>query len=789
MLLRVAIFSAWCIACAAQDFTKDVKPIFEKRCFGCHGPTQQMSGLRLDSADVAQRAASKVLDRVTSTQKGFFMPPMGPRLSDSEIAKIQQWVTASAGPVTAARSTHWAFQPVVKPPRPLVSQREWVRTPIDRFVLARLEKEKIAPSPEADRYTLIRRLSLDLTGLPPTPKEIAEFVADKRPDAYERVVDRLLISPHYGEKWARAWLDLAHYADSDGYEKDNSRPWAWRYRNWVIEALNRDEPFDQFTIEQLAGDLLEKPSVEQRVATGFLRNTLTNREAGVDRIEARFEQIVNRTNTVATTWLGLTVGCAQCHNHKFDPISQQEYYKMFAFFDHAEEEDIDAPLPGEQAPPPEYQAKRDQILEQYWVRELMGPWERRLREAHNNPGLNLEWDFQATEFRAAVDHALHLLSDDPAKRSRREWDRMIGWFVGHIGPDYAKDKRTAGQMREAREKLDALFAALPPYTQAPAMRDDPTIPPTNLRLGGDYKTLGEAVSPGTLAVLPPLEAGANASRLDFARWLVSRDHPLTARVAVNRIWQEFFGRGLVRTSEDFGTQGEKPTHPELLDWLASEFVENGWSMKKIEKMIVMSAAYRQSSNSRPDLEASDPENALIARQARLRLPAELIRDQALVASGLLNSVIGGRGIRPPQPKGVAELSYANSVKWRESTGADRYRRGLYIHYQRTAPYPQLANFDEPDSNVACARRRRSNTPLQALNLLNDPVFYETAQALAKRIEAEGGDNPLAYAYRLTVGRDPSPSERARIEQFRSKGGTWVGVARVLLNLDELITRE
>jgi hypothetical protein len=419
----------------------------------------------------------------------------------------------------------------------------------------------------------------------------------------------------------------------------------------------------------------------------------------------------------------------------------------------------------------------------------MGPWERRLRDAHNNPGLNLEWDFQATEFRAAVDHALRLLSDDPEKRSRRDWDRMIGWFVGHIGPDYAKDKRTAGQMREAREKLDALFAALPPYTQAPAMRDDPTVPPTNLRLGGDHKTLGETVSPGTLAVLPTLQAGEKATRLDFARWLVSRDHPLTARVAVNRIWQELFGRGLVRTSEDFGTQGEKPSHPELLDWLASEFIENGWSMKQLKKSIVMSAAYRQSSNSRPDLEASDPENALIARQARLRLPAELIRDQALAASGLLNSVIGGRGIRPPQPKGVAELSYANSVKWRESTGADRYRRGLYIHYQRTAPYPQLANFDEPDSNVACTRRRRSNTPLQALNLLNDPVFYETAQALAKRIETEGGDNPLAYAYRLTVGRDPSPSERARIEQFRSKGGTWVGVARILLNLDELITRE
>jgi hypothetical protein len=349
------------------------------------------------------------------------------------------------------------------------------------------------------------------------------------------------------------------------------------------------------------------------------------------------------------------------------------------------------------------------------------------------------------------------------------------------------------QLREAREKLDALAATLTPFTQAPAMQDDPSVPPSHLRVGGDYRTLGAEVAPGTPAVLPPLQVGAKASRLDLARWLVARENPLTARVAVNRMWQEFFGQGLVRTSEDFGTQGEKPSHPELLDWLAAEFVERGWSMKQMAKTIVMSAAYRQSSKIRPELETTDPENALIARQSRLRLSAELIRDQALAASGLLNPEIGGRSVRPPQPKGVAELTYGSSGRWRESTGTDRYRRGMYIHYQRTAPYPQLVNFDEPDSNVACTRRRRSNTPLQALNLLNDPVFYEAAQALAKRIEKEGGDNPLAYAYELTLGRDPTASERARIEQYRvnskTAGGTWLGVARILLNLDELITRE
>jgi hypothetical protein len=320
------------------------------------------------------------------------------------------------------------------------------------------------------------------------------------------------------------------------------------------------------------------------------------------------------------------------------------------------------------------------------------------------------------------------------------------------------------------------------------MHTDPRIPPTHLRVGGDYKTFGAEVAPGTLAILPPLNAAA-PTRLDLARWLVSKENPLTARVTVNRIWQEFFGRGIVFTSEDFGTQGDRPSHPELLDFLASEFRDNGWSMKRIEKMIVMSATYRQSSKARPELETKDPENTLLARQSRVRLPAELIRDQALAASGLLNPEIGGRSVRPPQPKGVAELGYANSVKWKESTGPDKYRRGLYVHYQRTTPYPQMSNFDEPDSNVSCTRRRRSNTPLQALNLLNDPVFYEAAQALAARIQKEGGADPLSYAFELCLARTPSKTERARIEQYRAQGGDWLGVSRILLNLDELITRE
>jgi hypothetical protein len=775
MLLAAALFPL-----SAQDFTKDVQPIFERRCQGCHGPTQQMSNLRLDSRTSMERVLNgRLLEKIGSTKKGFMMPPIGSPLTAEEIAKIKSWIDAGAKfPDVVAKSTHWAFQPIRKP----------AKASIDSLVRDHLAKENISPSPEADRRTLIRRVSLDLTGLPPTPREVEEFVADQRPDAYEKLVDRLLASPHYGEKWARSWLDVAHYADSDGYEKDLSRPWAWRYRQWVIDALNRDEPFNQFTIQQIAGDLLPNAATDDRVATGFLRNTLTNREGGVDRNEARFEQIINRTNTVSTTWLGLTTGCAQCHNHKFDPISQKEYYSLYAFFDHAEEEDIDAPMPGEQPPPPEYYAKRQEILEKYWITELQPPWERRMREAYNHPGESGEWDFTLTDFTSSIDRPHELLTDDPEKRSARDRARMTAWFLSHNYPDFSKDRSQAGSMREAREKLDALAATLPTYSQAQAMHTDPRIPPTRLRIGGDYKTFGVEVSPGTPAILPALNQ-ANPTRLDLARWLVSKENPLTARVTVNRIWQEFFGRGIVFTSEDFGTQGDRPSHPELLDFLASEFRDNGWSVKRLQKMIVMSATYRQSSKARPDLETKDPENTLLARQSRIRLSAELIRDQALAASGLLNPEIGGRSVRPPQPKGVAELGYANSVKWRESTGADKYRRGLYIHYQRTTPYPQMSNFDEPDSNVSCTRRRRSNTPLQALNLLNDPVFFEAADALSKRIQKEGGSDPLGFGFELCLSRMPSKTERARIEQYRTQGGDWLGISRILLNLDELITRE
>ncbi|MBC8166038.1 MAG: PSD1 domain-containing protein [Bryobacteraceae bacterium] len=819
-------------AVEGADYVREIQPVFGTRCVACHGPSQQMAGLRLDEpATLITRSLvvpgkpdeSPLLQRISSLKKGFQMPPAGPRLSEGELTAVRAWIAAGAkidtttAQAPAVRSTHWAFQPVRKPVLPDVNRRDWIRNPIDLFVVSRLENENIEPSPEASKSILIRRASLDLTGLPPSPAEVRQFFADNRPDAYERMVDRLLASPHYGEKWARQWLDLGRYADSDGYEKDLVRPWAWRYRQWVIEALNADMPFDQFTTEQLAGDLLPNAAVNQKVATGFNRNVLTNREAGVDRAEARFEQNVNRTNTISTVFLGLTVGCAQCHNHKFDPISHRDYYSMFAYNANLEEDDIDAPMPGEVGPYmrslPDYEWKRQSLLRDYEVLGWQAKYEARLKQAVDHPGENLEWDFQVTEFKAGIDNALKLLAIPIDRRNRRQAERMTARFLRVIGPDFTRDTELAGRLKEVRQRLAAIDPPLAPITEAMAVKADGNPAKMYIALGGDYKSKGPEVGAAPPAILTskPLP-----DRLGFSRWLSSAENPLTSRVVVNRMWQEFFGRGLVRTSDDFGTQGEKPTHPELLDWMAADFRESGWSMKRMHKQIVMSAAYRQSSNVRKELLARDPENTLISRQARLRLSAELIRDSALSASGLLNTDIGGPSVRPPQPAGVAELGYANSVKWAETQGPQRYRRGLYILFQRTAPYPMLMTFDAPDSNTACSRRSRSNTPLQSLNLLNDPVFLEAAQGLAVRTLRESDGDRIDYAFELCLGRKPSSREKQRIKSYfdqqleilgkdssasaallpappegvdRTEAAAWVGVSRVLLNLDEFITRE
>jgi hypothetical protein len=816
------VISGGLLAAPAVDFVREVQPILQKKCQVCHGRAQQMNGLRLDDRAAALKGshsgpvivpgsstASKMVERITSNKDGFRMPPAGPALAPSEVAVLRSWIDQgahwpeSAGALgeSALKTGHWAYQRVRRPVVP-----SGVRNAIDHFVQARLAKQGLRPSPEADKATLLRRISLDLTGLPPAPVELDEFLADSAADSYEKQVDRLLRSPHYGERWARQWLDLAHYADSDGYEKDLVRPWAWRYRHWLIETLNKDLPFDRFTVEQLAGDLLPGATLDQRLATGFLRNTLTNREAGVDRDEARFEQLVNRTNTVGTVWLGLSIGCAQCHDHKYDPITQRDYYQLLSYFDRADERDIDAPLPGELGPYlaalSGYRKKREALLAEYEVPTLMPQWEEKMREAIDSPGKTPEWDFALTSMKAMFDRTVKVIKTPAAKREPRDQERLIDYFVQRNSTSIGLDKDRLERLKELRKKIEELDHTLPPFSQAQVMVHDPSMGATRIRIRGAWNNQGIEVSSAPPAFLGGVAVAGTGTRLDLARWLVARDNPLTARVWMNRAWQEFFGRGLVKTSEDFGVKGEPPAHPELLDWLAAEFMDSGWSMKRMHKLIVMSAAYRQSSTSRPELEARDPENTLLARQSRLRLPAEAIRDAALAASGLLNTEIGGPSVRPPQPAGVAELGYANSVKWNASLGKDRYRRGLYIHFQRTTPYPMLMNFDMADMSVACTRRGRSNTALQALNLLNDEVFFESAVAMAWRIEREAGPGlgeRINYAFRLALQRQPTGKERARLTAYHdwqallAKQGNdlpaWVGLSRVLMNLDEFMTRE
>jgi hypothetical protein len=824
---------------AAVNFARDIEPILNRNCLGCHGERTQMSGLRLDQRAAVLKggasgvvvlpgnsAASRLIRLVSGLEDKKVMPPAGNRLSPAEIGLLRAWIDQglSWSDRATARQTglpaHWSFRPIGRPDPPRTRNQSWARNPIDHFVLARLEREGIEPSAEASRRTLIRRVSLDLTGLPPSPSEIHDFLNDNRPDAYERLVDRLLDSPHYGERWARHWLDLARYADSDGYEKDYVRPNAWRWRHWVIESFQNDKPFDQFTIQQIAGDLLPNATLEDKIGLGFHRNTLTNREGGVNIEQFRVEQVIDRAASTGTVWLGLTMGCAQCHDHKYDPITQKEFYRWFAFFNNADEYNIDAPLPGEIGPylkaAPEYRAKREELLKKYRVPELQGPWESRMKEARANPGKWTDWDHAYDALQKYMDHADRILDLRPEQRPRKWADSIEEHFVINYHRVISKEEWKELKFTELRPKLNELKEQYPQLSEAPVIAEHPdVVRKSNVLIRGDWRNKGAEVTPGFPSFLHPSATGS-PTRLDLARWLVSPDNPLTARVTVNRFWQEFFGRGLVRTAEDFGTQGEKPSHPELLDWLAGRFIDSGWRVKPLHKLIVMSATYRQASLIRPGAAARDPENTLLARQSRLRLPAESIRDAALSVSELLYPAIGGKSVRPPIPKGVVDLSYAGSVKWPESAGKDRYRRGLYILFQRTVPYPMLMNFDAPDANTPACRRARSNTPLQALNLLNDPVLVEAAQALALRVLRKQETARIGFLFEAALSRTPSPRERDWVESFlhdqiqsyekqperaaelfplglpghgRAETAAWTALSSAILNLDEFITRE
>jgi hypothetical protein len=720
------------------------------------------------------------------------MPYKKPPLTDADIAAIRAWIDAGApAPENEEpqQDMHWAFVAPERPDLPAVSRAGWSRHPIDRFILARLESEKIAPAPEADRATLLRRVSLDLTGLPPMPADVAVFVADKSPDAYHEAVERLLASPHFGERWARLWLDVARYADSNGYSIDAPRQ-IWKYRDWVVAALNRDLPYNQFVIEQLAGDLLPDATIDQRIATGFNRNTQINKEGGIDPEQFRIEAVLDRVNTFGTAFLGLTVACAQCHDHKFDPISHQDYYSLYSFFNNTvqdghggnrlggnlvfdEDGNVDLTLADEVV------AARKALQHHLETRgEAVEEWRKRL----------------APERRAKLrPSSLRAAADVPWEKQTFSQRRAT---YGAACPDDAEYKAKNSELARLEKRESTAISTL-------VMEELPEPRESTIFIKGDFTRPGERVQPATPAVLPPLKA-KDPNRLDLARWLFEPENPLTARVMVNRVWQQYFGRGLVETENDFGTQGTAPSHPELLDWLATEFVAQQWSLKSLHRLIVTSATYRQSSRVRPDLEIADPVNKLLARQSRLRLDAEIIRDVALAASGTLVPRLGGPPVYPPQPDGVMTLGQVKR-NWVPSEGPDRYRRGLYTHWWRATPHPALAVFDAADGFSACTRRLRSNTPLQALTLLNDRQFFEFAGALAERVQREGGPDDAAkieYAFNLCVSRPPRADETARLmellqelqlpidsEPAATPQEAWTTVARVLLNLDETITRE
>ncbi|MFZ2279444.1 MAG: DUF1553 domain-containing protein [Prosthecobacter sp.] len=766
---------------AAVDYTTQIKPLLQQHCVKCHGATTQKSQLKLDTATGARtggKHGSALPDLLVQVVSGTHaeipqMPYKRGPLDSAQIALIGQWVAEGAhapAEETPSDDRHWAFIAPVKAPLPQSDTKH----PIDAFIRASLSKAGLEPSPPAAPATLIRRLHLDLTGLPPTPAEVAAFLKQPASNT-EELVTRLLASKHYGERWGRWWLDQARYGDSNGYSIDAPRS-MWPYRDYVVNALNQDKPFDHFTLEQLAGDMLPKPSREQLIATGFHRNTQINQEGGIDKEQFRIESIFDRVATTGTVWLGLTIGCAQCHDHKFDPISQREYYQIFAFLNNQEEPTLPVPDPGQDLD--KLKAEHTQVLKQI--------------DAHIKARIAVLQEWEKTlgdQSKKLVDaEALKSLAKPAAKRAAADqrilFKAMTGTSDSVFNPLY-----------DRHLELDNIFKN---GTTTLVMKELPQPRKTTLFIKGDFTRPSDEVQPGVLAVLPPLPEGAKADRLALARWLIDPKNPLTARVIVNRVWQQYFGRGLVSTENDFGTMGRLPTHPELLDWLAVDFMEHGWSLKHLHKLIVTSATYQQASTIRPTSARMDPNNDLLWRQNRLRLDAEVVRDVCLAASGLLSPKMGGAPVYPPIPEGVMSLGQVKRA-WPLSKGSDRYRRGIYTFIFRATPPPALSVFDAPDGFSTCTRRIRSNTPLQALTLLNDSAYVEFAQALAARLikEAKGDDARISHACQLCLSRPPLENERKALTRLlaaeRQAKATevqaWQAVARVMLNLDETITRE
>jgi len=802
------------------EYNRDVRPILADRCFKCHGPDSQArkAELRLDVRESAlalhdgvpplvpgKPQKSEVVRRIETDDAEDHMPPLKSnlKLSKDEVAVLKRWIAEGAG-----YQPHWSLIPPKAAPLPEVKMAGWARNEIDRFVLARLEREGLAPSPEADRVALLRRVTLDLTGLPPTPEEVEAFVRESEAEdakgrgggaggpsepsgssAYGRVVERLLSSPRYGERMAMDWLDAARYADTNGYFRDNERH-IWPWRDWVIGAFNRNMPFDQFTIEQLAGDLLPDATKEQKIATGFNRNHMVTSEIGVIDEEFRVQYVADRLETTSTVWMGLTVRCARCHDHKFDPLSQREYYQFFAFFNNVPENGFvsaDDPPPVLDVASAEEHAELDSLTK---ARRDAETESERLRG---------------------------ILAIPAGKRDANQTKLLLDYYGKQRAGPAARGPQFAVQAAKARE--DAFRAQLP---RTLVMEELPAPRVTHLLKRGQYDEPGEEVHADVPGCLPPLPADAPRNRLGLARWLVSPEHPLTARVAVNRLWQQCFGEGLVRTMDDFGVQGEPPTHPELLDWLAVRFAQGGWNVKEMLRFIVTCATYRQASAPSAALLQRDPENRLLARGPRFRLPAEIIRDQALAASGLLVERIGGPSVKPYQPPGLWEaVSYNGELSYKEDQGDSLWRRSLYTFVKRQSLDPGAAAFDAPMRETCVVQRPRTNTPLQGLVLLNDVTFVEAGRALAALALAQpGGDDArLKLAFYRVTSRQPGEEElavlRRLLDQQRARFqknpdaarrliamgaspagrslepvelAAWSVTAHALLNLDEVIFR-
>lgn len=980
------------MAADSVDFNRDIRPIFAAKCFACHGPDEEHreAGLRLDvREDAIEYGAiepgyaddSEFIRRILSEDPDEVMPPAhtGDVLTEEQTELFVRWVNEGA-----KYAKHWSFVPPVKPPLPDVEQTDWPLNEIDFFVLARLEAEGMSPSPPAEPYALVRRVYLDLVGLPPTPEQADAFANDNDPEAYEKLVDQLLKSKHYGERWARLWLDLARYSDTNGYEKDRERS-IWPYRDWVIRALNDDMPFDQFTIEQLAGDMLDNPTHEQLIATGFHRNTMLNEEGGIDPLEYRFYAMVDRVATTGSVWMGLSTGCAQCHTHKYDPITHTDYYRLMALMNNADEPDMVVETEGvvkrrdellaeiqrleselvAQFPAADGEGSIDQrrkesfdVAYQAWLvetRKSAQPWQTMVPTnwETNLPRLEVlddgsmfatgdttkrdvfELTFQITEaqlpltairLEAIADSRLpdggpgnayyegrkgtYFLSEmdatlngqaiefsstsqsnvdksDKSARAVLDGNGSSGWsgpvgethqlvlqldkpitepgelrvemlferhFVASLGrfrfscisaenavastlpvelealltekPESLNEQQNemllayylsvAPELAEARKPIDALRKKLPSMPTTMVLRERPEDNPrqTFRHHRGEFLSPKEEVTPGIptfLADDPSVEMPTN--RLELARWLVSDANPLVARVAVNRAWQAMFGTGLQSSNDDFGTQAEPPSNPELLDWLACEFVDRGWSMKSLHRLIVTSATYRQSSRITPTLLQHDTNNELLARGPRFRVDAEMVRDIMLSSSGLLSTKMYGPGIYPPQPQSVTAAAYG-SPKWNASSGDDRYRRSIYTFSKRTAPFAAFSVFNAPSGENCVARRERSNTPLQALTLLNDDMYLEMAKSLAiQATERHSKPTEIAtFVFRRLCIRTPDDRELSAIIDFfqtqlsRLEAGelsaaeingnetssnsqaAWTIVARSLMNLDEVITK-